>query len=245
MDCIRSRQSIQELVDGTLGPIRRAELEQHLAACDACGQLAEDLQFVRDAAASLDTPMPPARVWMQVAGRLRQEGRVSEPAAPETGRRHMAILAIAAALILAVGASLVVLLRDSGPATPAGLASQAGNAQADGTVQAIADEIQMAVTHYQNVITKLEELAKLDAESGLNPQTAATLQKSLMVIDQAIAESRVGVRADPQNPAARQSLFDALRQKVTVLQSTVVLMNEMRQGNSFGAAQVMDGVNKS
>jgi hypothetical protein len=245
MDCTRSRQSIQELVDGTLGPIRQAELEQHLAECDACEQLAADLQFVRDTAASLDTPIPPARVWMQIAGRLRQEGRVAEPAAPATPRRHMAILAIAAALILAVGASLVVLLRDSGPVTPAGLPSQAGNAQENDAVQTIAEEIRLAEMHYQNVITKLEEVARLDAESGLDPQTAATLEKSLIVIDQAIAESRVGVRSDPQNPAARQSLLDALRQKVTVLQSTVVLMNEMRRGNPFGAAQVVDGVNKS
>jgi hypothetical protein len=245
MDCTRSRQSIQELVDGTLGPIRRAELEQHLGVCEACRVLAADLQYVRDTAGSLETLDPPARVWMQVAGRLRQEGRVVESAAPVTGRQHAALLALAAALILAVGISLVVLLRDSGPAAPGSLPAQAGNAAREDAVQTIADEIRMAEMHYQNAITKLEEVAKLDAESGLDAQTAATLEKSLLVIDQAIAEARAGARSDPQNPAARQSLLDALRQKVLVLQNTVALMNEMRRGNPVGAAQVMDGVNKS
>jgi hypothetical protein len=242
MDCTRSRQSVQELVDGTLGPIRRAELEQHLAQCEGCRALAADLQHVRDMAASLDTAEPPAHVWLQVAGRLRQEGRVVDPAAPAAGRRYTAVLALAAALILAVGASLVVLLRDSGPA---GLPVQAGNGPREDAVQTIADEIRLAEIHYQNAIAKLEEVAKLDADSGLDEQTAATVQKSLLVIDQAIAESRVGVRTDPQNPAARESLLEALRQKVLVLQSTVVLMNEMRRGNPVGAAQIVDGVNKS
>jgi hypothetical protein len=245
MDCTRSHQSIQELVDGTLGPIRRAELDQHLDACEACRALAADLQYVHDTAGALDPLEPPARVWMQVAGRLRQEGRVVEPAAPSAGRRHVALLALAAALILVVGASVMVLIRDSGPAAPGGLPAQAGNATREDAVQTIADEIRMAETHYQNAIAKLEEVAKLDADSGLDEQTAATLQKSLLVIDQAIAESRAGARNDPQNPVARESLLEALRQKVSVLQDTVVLMNEMRRGNAMGAAQVIDGVNKS
>lgn len=245
MDCTRYRQSIQELVDGTLGPIRQAEIEQHLASCERCRALAADLQYVRDTAASLGPVAPPARAWMQLAGRLRQEGRVVEPAAPAVTRRHAALLAIAAALILAVGGSLVVLLRDSGPSAPAGLPAEAGNATRDDAVQAIAEEMRLAEMHYQNAISKLEEVATLDAGSGLDQQTAETIEKSLLVIDQAIAESRVGVRSDPQNPAARQSLLDALRQKVLVLQSTVALMSEMRRGNPMGAAQVIDGVNKS
>jgi anti-sigma factor RsiW len=48
--CERYLNAIQELVDGTLGPIRRAELELHLESCDACRALAEDLQAIAAAA---------------------------------------------------------------------------------------------------------------------------------------------------------------------------------------------------
>jgi predicted kinase len=44
------------------------------------------------------------------------------------------------------------------------------------------------------------------------------LQKNLHVIDEAISESRAALRAEPQSPAARDSLFDALRRKVALLQ---------------------------
>ena len=61
------------------------------------------------------------------------------------------------------------------------------------------------------------------------------------VIDQAIAESRAALKAEPQSTPARNHLFEALRQKVLVLQETVALMNEMRRGNSAGAAQIIGG----
>ena len=47
------------------------------------------------------------------------------------------------------------------------------------------------------------------------------LQKNLQVIDQAIAESRAALRSEPQSAPARDSLFDALRRKVTLLQDTI------------------------
>lgn len=247
MDCVRYRQSIQELVDGTLGPIRRAELDQHLDACDGCRQLAADLGYVRELAESLDRLEPPARVWMQVAAQLRREGRAAPPAAP-VRQRHTALLALAAALVLAVTASIVTLLRQEAQA-PAPVSDVAGsNAAEVDPVQAIAEEIRLAEQHYQNAIARLEEVARLDRESGentLDPDTAATLRKSLLVIDQAIAESRAALRIEPSSASARDSLFEALRKKVALLQDTVVLMNEMRRGNAAGAAQALEGLNKS
>ena len=86
-------------------------------------------------------------------------------------------------------------------------------------------------------------MAKAD-QSAIDPDTAATLQKNLVIIDRAIAESRSALKAEPQSAPARDSLFEALRRKVSLLQDTVALMNEMRKGNSAGAAQIIDA-NKS
>ena len=59
------------------------------------------------------------------------------------------------------------------------------------------------------------------------------------------AESRAALKSEPQSTVARDSLFNALRRKVAVLQDTISLMNEMRKGDAAGAAQVLEGVNKS
>lgn len=247
MSCTRYREAIHELVDGTLGPVRRAELQTHLDRCDACRALAADLQKIRQAAASLDTVQPRDHVWLQIAARLRQEGRVTDTGV--TRPRHMAMLALAATLLLAVAGSLYMIrtaplsapgaMEESTPGTPA-----QGNAATVNAVQSITDDLTVAEQHYQSAITKLQAVAKTD-DGAFDPETAAVLEKNLQVIDRAIAESRTALKSEPQSTPARDSLFEALRQKVVLLQNTIALMNEMRKGNSAGAAQLVDGANKS
>jgi anti-sigma factor RsiW len=248
--CERYADAIHDLVDGTLGPIRRSELQIHIDQCEGCRAFLADLERIRDLAGSLDRPAPPDRVWLQVAGRLRQEGLVRTPASgPRPARAYYTLLAIAAALLLAVGASLLVLLptvrgsRQPSVRAATGQPSQS-NAPAARTVQGdIAAEFRLAEQHYQAAIAKLEEAARTD-QTSIDPQTAAMLQKNLQVIDQAIAESRAAFQGEPSSAPARDSLFEALKRKVSLLQDTIALMNEMRKGNAAGAAELVDGTHK-
>jgi hypothetical protein len=246
MNCARHTQAIQDQIDGTLGAIRKAELQQHLDQCAACRALLADLQQIHDVAGRLDHAAPPDGVWLQVAGRLRQEGRVQSPLPVESARSsRVAMMALAAGLIVAVGASLVLLLPVlRGGDAQAPQAADGGNATGDEAVQSIEEHFRLAEQHMQTGIAQLEEAAKAD-ESVIDTQTAAMLKKNLEMIDQAIAESRAALKAEPQSTVARDSLFNALRRKVSLLQDTVALMNEMRKGNAAGAAQVIEGVNKS
>jgi anti-sigma factor RsiW len=251
MECARYLEAIHELADDVLGPIRRAELRLHLDECDACRALADDLVRLRSLTTSLDRPVPPDRVWLQIAGRLRQEGRVAPVTVTGRVSRQAALLAIAAGLVIAIGASLVLLVpgsrtsqqTQSPPGAAVGAPSQGNAARAD-AVQSVETEFRLAEQHYQNAIAKLEQAAKSE-EGAFDAHTAAMLQKNLQVIDQAIAESRAALRTEPQSAPARDSLFDALKRKVVMLQDTIALMNQMRKGDSAGAAQLVEGINKS
>ena len=254
MFCKQYSEAIQEFADGTLGPVRRAELQTHLEQCDECRALLADLRKIREAAAALEQPAPPDRVWLQIAGRLRQEGRVAQPAS--RGGRRMALLAIAAALVLMVGGSLWFLYpmrqaannsvaqSTTNPGATEPRSQGGGNAAQSDTVQSIADDLMVAERHYQAAIGKLEQAAKVN-DGAIDAQTAGVLRKNLQVIDQAIAESRTALNKEPQSQPARDSLFEALRRKVSLLQDTIALMNEMRKGNSAGAAQLIGDPNKS
>ena len=238
MSCTR-RAEIQDLVDGTLGRFRAAELQQHVDTCDECRALLRDLERIRDAAQSLDALAPPDHVWLQIAGRLRQEGRVTDrPAAEPSGRHQYVWLAIAAALVLAVGASVFVLLpRQTAPA--GGAVAQSNAAQSD-TVQSGVEDLRKAEELLQSGVAKLKEGLGSD-EQALPAAVTATLDSNLQILDQAIAESSSALQKEPQNVAARNSLFDALQRKISLLQDTVALMNEMRKGNAAGVAQVVEG----
>jgi len=253
MSCERHIERIQELVDGTLGAIRRSELEQHLAECASCRALKDDLEKIRDAAAALPALPPPDGAWLQIAGRLRQEGRV-RATAPLTARSHpYAWLAIAATLILVAGISILLLFRSmpapastpaagtaatAGTAGPAGTAGNAGGAAA---VEAVQNQVDAAQDQYEKAIMKMDDLRKANM-GAIDSQTSAVIEKNLGIIDQAIAENRVAVKAEPASIAARKTLFEALRQKVSLLQDTISLINEMSKGNNAAAAQL---VNKS
>jgi hypothetical protein len=247
MFCRHYNEAIQELVEGTLGPVRRAELQTHLDTCDTCRALAADLQKIRDAGAALPPLRPPDRVWERVPGQLRQEGRLS--AAPAARTSCTALLAIAATLVIAIGGGLFILRNlEPAPATTAPGVQSAGtpegNAMGDDAVQSIADDLTIADQHFQSAIEKLEAAVK-NNDGSIAPELAAVLEKNIPVIDQAIAESRSALQNEPQSAIARDSLFEALRKKVNLLQDTIALVNEMRKGNSAGAAQIVDGGSKS
>ncbi|HVD94314.1 MAG TPA: zf-HC2 domain-containing protein [Vicinamibacterales bacterium] len=242
MACQQYLNSVHELVDGTIGAIRRAELEQHLDGCDACRALVSDLQRIRDAAGALPEMRPPDRVWLQIAGRLRQEGRITTAAEPERTRHsYVAWLAIAAALVIAAGGAVMLLIpRPTTPSQSAAPAAQNSGAPVR-SVETVQNEVDAAQQQFEKAISELEKVAKAN-QQALDPGTSATIEKNLGIIDQAIAENRAAVKSEPASVAARETLFDALRQKVSLLQDTISLINEMRKGNNAGAAQL---VNKS
>jgi Putative zinc-finger len=244
MSCTRSN-NIQELVDGTLGPIRVAELRQHLDQCPSCRALADDLQRLRDAAASMEPLEAPDHVWMQIAGRLRQEGRVLDRTVPAPASRMPHVwLGIAAALVVAVGASIWFVIAPGTRAPENAVVTPPGNAAATDAVQSGVDDLRKAEQLLQSGVAKLREGLGSD-EQGLPSAVATTLDDNLRILDQAILESSSAWQEQPQNMAARNSLFDALQRKISLLQDTIALMNEMRKGNSAGVAQVVEGVNKS
>ena len=152
----------------------------------------------------------------------RRRGRGSRPRRPSSWRRPS-------------GCASVRWRRSR----PRRAAADASDSRA--TAQSVAAELQQAEQHYQKAISGLEQIA--NAEQGtLDPQTAATLQKNLAVVDQAISESRAALKTEPTSEPAQQSLLDSFKTKIALLQDTVALINEMRKGNDAGAARIVSGL---
>jgi anti-sigma factor RsiW len=256
MSCTEYRPSLSELVDGTLTGGARTSIESHLESCASCRAVLADLRRLREASRALPRMTPPEALWQKVRAAVDLEAAAASSLAREApdGRRVTAwtrklatplpwpawgTLAAAAVLVLAVSAGLFYYLR------PAPKVQQAAaHPAAAQTVQSIEADLDVAQEHYMKAIAALQQVAK-DGRAALDPQTVAVLDKSNVVIDQAIQESQAAVRAQPASEQARASLFEALQRKVSLLRDTVALINEMRKGDQAGAAQVVGSLGKS
>ena len=231
MTCEEARLRISPLIDGELSGEDASAVLAHLAGCDACSWFRQDLDRVRRAAATLGPIAPPDHVWLHVAGRTRLEYPAAvSPRRPAARRAAVAQwLGIAAALIVVtIGAYVVGSTTSSAP--------QGSNPATTASVETVADELNLAMQHYERAITELDALAQ-SGSNALDPAMAAMLSQNMKTINAAISESRSALVQNPGNGPARDSLFEALRRKVVVLQATVNLMNEMRKGNQVGAIE--------
>ena len=111
-------------------------------------------------------------------------------------------------------------------------------------VRSIDEELKAAESHYEKAIAGLEQIAKTE-QNQLDPALAATLQKNMGVIDQAIRDSRSALQTQPASQLAQDSLFEALQRKVSLLEDTIGLINVMRKGDQAGTAKIVQGISKS
>jgi anti-sigma factor RsiW len=246
--------AIHDYVDELLEPRERADLERHLEGCAECRRLVDDLRDIRRAVARLKTDLrePPVRAWARLERAIRLEhpsrstqGRGGSRTAPALSRHSLSWLAAAAVLVLAtvVGLQFRPGRRAAGPAgtsmsAPASAGSSVSTGEAAQTVEA---ELRAAEEHYTKAITGLEQITRTE-QGALDPGTAATLQKNLAVIDQAISESRAALQTQPASEPAQESLVENFKAKIGLLQDTVALINEMRKGNEAGAARIVSGL---
>ena len=263
---------LNDYADDMVTPADRTAIEEHLERCRDCRALVADLRELHGAAAGLEPMEPPAGAWSRLASAIRPEPspaashqsqvssrqsavvdsqqspitsrqpRVASRQSSVASRRRLGIgdwrlmtVGAVAALILAtavgVGISYVARRGATAPAAP----------ETAPDAQAVEAELLQAEQHYQKAISGLEQIA--NAETGaLDPQTAATLQKSLAVVDRAIDESRGALKTQPGNEPAEQSLLDNFKTKISLLQDTVALINDMRNGNEAGAVRIVSGL---
>jgi anti-sigma factor RsiW len=242
--CEAIQPRLGDLLDGTLDAVDRDVVQAHVRECDRCAGLVRDFDRLRQAAQNLGPIDPPAHVWLELAGQLRQATPPALAVAPvpNTGVAPAWQWAGLAAALLVITTGTYVFLRLERPAPPQAPTAAVASS-ATGSVQVFADELSEAMTHYEKAIAELEVITKTN-NGSLDPTLAATLQKNLLVIDGAISESRTAFTRDPTSVPARDSLLEALQRKVSVLQETVALMNEIRKGDQAGAAHVAAGFSK-
>ncbi len=246
MTCRDAESLLHDALDAPLPPAEATALAAHLDTCGACRDLEADLRLLREATESLDPPIVSSAGWTSLAAQLEREGLMASASASaasapsQASWRGYAWMALAASLLAGIGASLIWRASDRlTPSTPTAAVPQpapAGNARVPHAVEAIEIELRLAAEHYEKAITALEGLAAED-RTRIDPAVAQVVERNLVLIDTAIADSRKALQGQPGSLVAQASLFDAYRQKVSLLQDLIAMASEAKRTGVNGAGR--------
>ena len=225
---------LSDYLAGDLEEVDRADVEGHLSTCEACARALEEMVRVVTQAGALEDLEPPRDLWGGISdaigGATRtvsgndRSGVIAFPGrSPVSSRGHARVeisrsrLAAAAAILVAVSASLswwagsarvggsaasgppasdVVLVEAPAPAPPPGMAEE---------------------------LAALEDILE-STRAVLDPNTVRVVERSLSVIEQAIADSREALLQDPGNAFLAEHLERMYRRKLVYLQDAVRLV---------------------
>jgi hypothetical protein len=197
-----------------------AALRAHLATCAGCREAQGALERIGAAARALPRELEPGRdLWPAIAGRLAPPA-ASGNVTPFRPRRTLAFapatLAAAAVLLIALTAAFTaLLLRVADPV------EVAGGAAGDGVARpvSLSAEASVAAAEAEYVAAQAALLERIHARAdALGPDTLATVETNLKVIDAALAEIRTALGRSPGNPALVRMLTSTHRKKLDALQ---------------------------
>lgn len=229
-----SFETIGDLLDDALAPAARRAAEEHLDRCASCRASADQLASMRADAQALPREIaPPAELWSGIRARIDGPPRVTRgPAGAVRAWRSLATserawLAAAAVLVAVTSAGMTALAVRGGPAGEPVMATERVPMRIDPTTDPARTQLLPASVREveRNLAPAVAALERTLAErrQDMLPRTAATLEHSLKVIDEAIAEARAACVSDSLNDALVDALSRGYEQKIDLLKRAAEL----------------------
>ena len=223
MSCEEFAGRLADYLEHEMDEETRARMESHANRCPECGALLADIRAMQISAAKLPELTPSRDLWSGIAERietpvvaLNPSGSTKAATVPRRWRAAWTGLA-AAGLVAATATVTYQLTSRSAVETSASVATRPA---VDSPLVPVANR---AIEQtYDSEITRLRTIVK-DRSAQLDPATVAVLDKNLKVIDDAIAQCKEALRADPNSRFLIESLNEALDSKVQLLRKAATL----------------------
>jgi anti-sigma factor RsiW len=186
--------------------VGRDDEARHLASCADCRSTVTRVRSLLSTARSLPRDVaPPPEVWTELRARVRS-GNARSASSRAWGRW----IAAAASVVFIAGAALLIPGgRGKGSVT---MATRAPMSPAIARIE----------LHFAETLAELR--TTLDRQrTNYTPAAANVVDRTLAVIDTAIAETRAAITDDPDNPALVEILASHYERKVDLLQRATEL----------------------
>ncbi|MEZ4425753.1 MAG: hypothetical protein R3E98_20330 [Gemmatimonadota bacterium] len=224
-----SDERLHDYLDGELDEAAARALDVELERDVDARERLEALADLRNALGALPLEArAPAGLWSGIAERIGAEAAAAErprvvplhahrQGPPRLASRSV-LWAAGLAGLLAVGAYQIGVRRGATPTVETAPVVATAPAPGDAAPVRAAGDVRAV---YDDAVRQLE--AALEAGTDvLQPETRATLERSLATIDRAIVEAEAALAADPGSPIVERRLLSALQFKLDLLQQAVV-----------------------
>lgn len=216
--------ALNDYVDGLLAPAARREVDRHVVVCASCAAQFDELRRVLAIVAAAPAEiMPEGDLWAEVrpelekrkelvlptAGRGAAGGAGGSSGSPRGGWRpaawrQRAMLAAAAVILVVLSSAITAAFLRRGSDQSAEVGPRDGPRGSFAPTVLLAG-FRVAEDEYLRTIGELRSAVEAQRDH-LSPETIATVERSLVVIDAAIDEARAALVGDPGN----QTLVDLL-----------------------------------
>jgi hypothetical protein len=218
---------LSDYADDELRIEDREAVDRHLAQCEECHQILDEIRAVSSRAGTL-TDAPPSRdLWPRIAAEigaadLRTPNVVQLRPARRFSFTLPQLVAASLALMLLSG-GMVWMARLGGDRTD--FPKIAGAERMTPPNRAAAPmplPATFAEAHYDEAIADLQQTLE-DGRANLDPETIAVLERNLASIDRAIDQCRQALAADPANAYLSEHLVSAQKRKLALLRRAAAM----------------------
>ena len=228
-------EALSDLLDGSLSQRDASVVSEHLSACPSCTATYNALAGVVASANNLPkSVLPPDDIWVDLRRSLDERKEVVLPTTGQaTGqntrstngyrvsRRMVAVLAAAAVILIALSSAItaLVLRRDTLDLATREPGQPSVRTAVPGSGSVLPAGFRQTENEFNRTIEELEQA--VDTQRGhLSPETIRTVDRSLAIVDSAIAEARAALLADPNNRMLVDLLSASYQRKLDLLRRT-------------------------
>lgn len=222
MNCNECQESISDYIDGLLEMGEQTSVERHLAACEPCRAVRDDLLQMVHFSRQLPLHTPSSAVWARIQSSVAAEqpsGFFPKIKAwfsrLESRNLSLSLPQLAAsAVALAVVVSLGVMLSNRGEIAM----------QTAGVAEAVPPSAlrmnPLSSPDRQNVEQRISylEAAIQQRKANWSPELRETFEKNMLYVEQSLLECQQHLSGNPNDQVSRELMLNAYREKVRLLE---------------------------
>ncbi|MEK6284717.1 MAG: zf-HC2 domain-containing protein [Acidobacteriota bacterium] len=219
MVCKHSQELLSEYIDGALELGEQVNIERHLADCEPCRAVRDDLLQIVHFSQQLPLQSPATPLWPRIQSGVEElkprfwSWPLRWLASLRTVNFNLSvpqIIAGAAALVIVVSISVMVSRRDGGT-----LESPTAGANVPPSVVTPLSKADMQQIEKQ--ISRLSETVE-QRKNSWDPELRTAFERNLLYIDQSLVECRHQLKDNPADDVSQELMLTAYREKVRLLE---------------------------